>query len=65
MTATYQHTLSSENSTDFQGKFSCLIRDESGGIATKTLALNGVFVDVKDMLQELTVHDIIGYGLIV
>ena len=65
MTATYQHTLSSDNSTNFLGKFSCLIRDENGGTATKTLALNGVCVDVEEMLQEYPVPDIIGYGTVV
>ena len=52
VTATYQHTLSSENESNFVGQFSCLVRDGRGGTATRTLALNGVCVSVEEMLQE-------------
>ena len=52
VTATYQHTLSSENKANFVGQFSCLVRDGRGETATRTLALNGVCVGVEEILQE-------------
>lgn len=41
MDATYQHILSSESATHFVGTFTCVVRDGSGIMATRTLALNG------------------------
>ena len=50
VTATYQYILFSENDTNFEGNFSCFVRDGSGGTATRSLTLNGLFVDNKEML---------------
>ena len=51
VTATYQHTLSSESKANFVGQFSCSVRNGHGDTATRTLALNGAFVDIKEILH--------------
>ena len=44
VTATYQHILSNGSAADFVGRFTCGVRDGSGVTASRTLALNGVFI---------------------
>ena len=37
---TYQHTLSSERKTSFEGRFTCLVRDVYGNSESRMLMLN-------------------------
>ena len=40
-TATYQHTLASQNVSNFVGSFTCMVEDAEGSTPSRTLRLNG------------------------
>ena len=42
LSATYVHTLSSEDIGDFVGSFTCEVRDADGIVDTRTQILNGM-----------------------
>ena len=41
VSATYQHTLSSDSFAEFVGSFTCEVRDAAGNTNSRTLNLNG------------------------
>ena len=43
LSATYQHTISTEKISNLVGSFTCRVVDVSGNMVERTLALNGSF----------------------
>ena len=41
VSATYQHTLSSDSVAEFVGSFTCEVRDAAGNTDSRTLNING------------------------
>ena len=41
LSATYQHTLSNENISNFVGTFTCEVRDTGGAMDQRTMFING------------------------
>ena len=44
LSASYQHTLSSENIANLVGSFTCMIEDVEGNIVSRILRLNGILL---------------------
>ena len=44
LSATYQHTLSSNDSSDFVGTFTCEVRDTVGPVDQRSQFINGMLV---------------------
>ena len=42
LSATYQHTLSSNDSSNFVGAFTCAVRDIAGAMDQRTQFINGM-----------------------
>ena len=42
LSGTYQHTLSSNDSSDFVGTFTCAVRDTAGGMDQRSQFINGM-----------------------
>ena len=57
LSATYQHTLSSENISNFVGNFTCEVRDTADGMNQRTTFINGMSLYNSRDVSDFSIFD--------